>query len=57
MKVGDRVTSGQVIGIRNTNHLHLGITRKDWPQAQSSAFINDGTWLDPLKLLEEGTKK
>lgn len=57
VKVGDRVTSGQVIGIRNTNHLHLGITRKDWLPAQSSAFINDGTWLDPLKLLEEGTKK
>lgn len=57
MKVGDRVTSGQVIGIRNTNHLHLGITRKDWLQAQSSTFINDGTWLDSLKLLEEGTKK
>lgn len=34
--------------------LHLGITKKDWLQAQSSAFIDDGTWLDPLKIITTG---
>lgn len=34
VKVGDQVKVGQVIGIRDTAHLHLGFTRMDWRQAQ-----------------------
>ncbi|OJG56422.1 hypothetical protein RV08_GL002769 [Enterococcus mundtii] len=45
---------GDVIGIRDTEHLHLGITKKDWLQAESSAFTDDGTWLDPLKIITTG---
>ena len=54
VKVGDKVKLGDVIGIRDTEHLHLGITKKDWLQAQSSAFTDDGTWLDPLKIITTG---
>lgn len=54
VKEGDRVKLGDVIGVRDTEHLHLGITKKDWLQAESSAFTNDGTWLDPLKMITTG---
>ncbi|WP_412766603.1 glucosaminidase domain-containing protein [Enterococcus durans] len=54
VKVGDKVKLGDVIGIRDTEHLHLGITKKDWLQAESSAFTDDGTWLDPLKIITTG---
>lgn len=54
VKVGDKVKLGDVIGVRDTEHLHLGITKKDWLQAESSAFTDDGTWLDPLKLITTG---
>ncbi|AEJ87173.1 hypothetical protein RV05_GL001348 [Enterococcus hirae] len=54
VKVGDKVKLGDVIGTRDTEHLHLGITKKDWLQAQSSAFTDDGTWLDPLKVITTG---
>lgn len=55
VKTGDQVVAGQVIGIRNTNHLHLGMTRMDWRQAQQYAFTNNGTWLDPLPILTSGS--
>ena len=55
VKTGDTVTLGQVIGIRNTEHLHLGMTRMDWRQAQQYAFTDNGTWLDPLPILTSGT--
>lgn len=54
VKVGDKVKLGDVIGIRDTEHLHLGITKKEWLQAESSAFTDDGTWLDPLKIITTG---
>ncbi|EGP5709201.1 peptidase M23 [Enterococcus faecium] len=54
VKEGDKVKLGDVIGVRDTEHLHLGITKKDWLQAESSAFTNDGTWLDPLKFITTG---
>ncbi|WP_195958037.1 glucosaminidase domain-containing protein [Enterococcus gallinarum] len=54
VKQGDKVKVGQVIGIRDTEHLHFGVTKKDWRQALSSSFTNDGTWLDPLKLITTG---
>jgi murein DD-endopeptidase MepM/ murein hydrolase activator NlpD len=56
VKVGDQVKVGQVIGIRDTAHLHLGFTRMDWRQAQGHAFIDDGTWIDPLPFLNSSKK-
>ncbi|MBO0427636.1 M23 family metallopeptidase [Vagococcus fluvialis] len=58
VSVGQNVKMGQVIGNRATNHMHLGITKKEWLAAQQSAFKNDGTWLDPIKIIQEdkGTK-
>ncbi|KSU18119.1 M23 family metallopeptidase [Lactococcus lactis] len=55
VSVGQSVTLGQVIGTRNTSHLHLGITKKEWLSAQSSAFKDDGTWLDPINIIQNGT--
>lgn len=51
VKVGDQVKVGQVIAIRDTEHLHLGFTRMDWLEAQGHGYTNDGTWIDPLPLL------
>lgn len=55
VSVGQSVTLGQVIGTRNTDHLHLGITKKEWLSAQSSAFKDDGTWLNPINIIQNGT--
>lgn len=55
VNVGQKVTLGETIGTRTTEHLHLGITKKDWLAAQSSAFVDDGTWLDPMKIIKNGT--
>lgn len=51
---GQQVKTGDVIGIRTNNHLHLGITRASIPGAFSKAFTNDGTWLDPLSIIKNG---
>ncbi|AYA32989.1 peptidase M23 (plasmid) [Enterococcus faecium] len=56
VKVGDQVKVGQVIGIRDTAHLHLGFTRMDWRQAQGHAFTGNGTWIDPLPFLNSSKK-
>lgn len=56
VKVGEKVKAGQVIGIRNTSHLHLGFTKSDWYVAQASAFTDNGVWLDPLPYLQQGGK-
>lgn len=52
VKEGDVVRMGDVIATRTTDHLHLGITKKNWKEAQSSAFNDDGTWIDPEKILK-----
>lgn len=56
VKEGELVKVGQVIATRDTAHLHLGITRMDWRQAEGHAFTNDGTWLDPLPFLSSSKK-
>ncbi|EGP5080648.1 glucosaminidase domain-containing protein [Enterococcus faecium] len=56
VKEGELVKVGQVIATRDTAHLHLGITRMDWRQAEGHAFTNDGTWIDPLPLLTSNKK-
>lgn len=54
VNVGDSVTTGQVIGHRDTDHLHVGITRHSFPEAFNHAFLNDGTWLDPQQTIRSG---
>ena len=54
VSVGQSVSLGQVIATRNTSHLHLGITKKEWLSAQSSAFTDDGTWLNPINIIQTG---
>lgn len=51
---GQEVHTGDVIGYRTTDHLHIGITRMDVKQAFGHAFSNDGTWLDPQAMIKSG---
>lgn len=52
VSVGQKVGLGDVIGYRNTSHLHLGITwQKNLYAAVASTFINNGTWLNPLTII------
>ena len=55
VSVGQKVTLGKVIATRNTSHLHLGVTKTDWLKAQSSAFTNNGVWLDPRVVIKTAT--
>lgn len=54
VRVGQKVKTGDVIGYRTTNHLHVGITRMNIQQAFGHAGKNDGTWLDPLQTIKNG---
>lgn len=51
---GDTVSTGQIIGHRDTDHLHIGITRHGFPEAFNHAFLNDGTWIDPQQTIKSG---
>lgn len=52
VNVGDTVKVGDVIGYRDTDHLHVGVTKADFNVAVGKSFTNDGTWLDPLELIK-----
>ena len=54
VNVGQKVKTGDVIGRRNTSHLHIGITKMNIQQAFGHAWSNDGTWLDPLQIIKNG---
>lgn len=54
VNVGDTVKVGDVIGYRDTSHLHVGVTKDDFNVAVGKSFTNDGTWLDPLNLIKNG---
>ncbi len=55
VQVGQEVKTGDVIGHRDTSHLHIGITKqKNLMTALKSAWSNDGTWLDPLQVIRDG---
>lgn len=54
VNVGDTVKVGDAIGYRDTNHLHVGVTKADFNVAVGKSFTNDGTWLDPLELIKNG---
>ena len=55
VKVGQQVNTGDIIGYRDTSHLHLGITREtNVMKAIANSFNNNGTWLDPRALIKNG---
>lgn len=58
VSVGQEIKVGDVIGTRDTSHVHIGITRNhNYSQALKSSFINNGTWLNPLTIIKNGLKK
>lgn len=54
VNVGQKVKTGDVIGKRDTSHLHIGITRHNIQEAFGHAWSNDGTWIDPLATIKNG---
>lgn len=54
VKKGDTVKKGNKIGERDTEHLHLSITKKDWKKGLAYAFTDNGYWEDPLPILQSG---
>ena len=52
---GQQISTGDVIGIRDTAHVHIGITRDhNFNRALGYSFTNNGTWLDPLQVIRNG---
>ena len=51
---GQVVRTGDVVAIRDMDHVHIGITRMDVRAAFGHAFSNDGTWLDPQAMIKTG---
>ncbi|KRM20431.1 putative exported protein [Ligilactobacillus hayakitensis DSM 18933 = JCM 14209] len=55
VSVGQKIKTGDVIGYRNTSHLHLGITREqNIDKAIANSFNNNDTWLNPLSVIKNG---
>lgn len=52
VKVNDQVTAGQRIGHLSSDHLHIGITKMEWRAALAHWSKPDGTWLDPIKVIQ-----
>ncbi len=61
VKKGQHIKTGNIIGNRDTNHVHIGVCKK--PYSWSAGFYNKHSfdpnwhWLDPLKLIEHGGQK
>lgn len=56
---GQTIKTGDVIGIRDTSHVHIGVTKKSWYEGYTNghSFDPNWAWLDPLKLIKEGGQK
>ncbi|USI47461.1 peptidoglycan DD-metalloendopeptidase family protein [Lactococcus lactis] len=55
VSTGQKVTKGQRIGrLNGGTHLHLGITKKDWRTALASWDVDDGSWLNPITIIQDG---
>nr|WP_285816950.1 peptidoglycan DD-metalloendopeptidase family protein [Lactobacillus taiwanensis] len=54
VKEGDSVKVGQKIGRLTQSHLHLGISKKRLSDPCEHGYTNDGTWLDPIKVIKSG---
>ena len=58
VSTGQKVTKGQRIGrLNGGTHLHLGITYKSWQTALSSWDVDDGSWLNPINIIQEQMTK
>lgn len=59
VKEGQKIKTGDVVGIRDTSHVHIGVTKKSWLEGytQGHSFDSKWGWLDPLKLIKEGRNK
>ena len=57
VKEGQTIKAGDLIGTLGGTHLHLGISKTEIEKAQSSWNVNDGTWLDPIKIIKQGMSK
>lgn len=61
VKKGQHIKTGDVIGNRDTDHVHIGVCKK--PYSWSTGFYKGHSfdphwhWLDPLKLIEHGGQK
>lgn len=61
VKKGQHIKTGNVIGNRDTDHVHIGVCKK--PYSWSTGFYKGQSfdphwhWLDPLKLIEHGGQK
>lgn len=61
VKKGQHIKTGDVIGNRDTDHVHIGVCKK--PYSWSTGFYRGHSfdphwhWLDPLKLIEHGGQK
>lgn len=61
VKKGQHIKTGNIIGNRDTNHVHIGVCKK--PYSWSAGFYNRHSfdphwhWLDPLKLIKHGGQK
>lgn len=52
---GQQVNVGDVIGTRDTSHVHIGITKQhNFNIALANSFNNNGTWLNPLEIIRNG---
>lgn len=56
---GQTIKTGDVIGSRDTSHVHIGVTKKSWYEGYTKghSFDPNWAWLDPLKLIKEGGQK
>ncbi|MBD0888721.1 peptidoglycan DD-metalloendopeptidase family protein [Lactobacillus gasseri] len=56
---GQTIKTGDVIGIRDTSHVHISVTKKSWYEGYTKghSFDPNWAWLDPLKLIKEGGQK
>ncbi|WP_304251273.1 phage tail tip lysozyme [Limosilactobacillus gastricus] len=60
VKEGDTVKTGDVIGVLKSQsspevtHVHIGVSKTEIDKAQASYETDNGTWLDPMKVIAEG---
>ena len=63
VKVGQTVKTGQKIGKLTGSHLHLSLTKTNHKYINANGFpcnnwfINNGTWLNPVKVIQKNLKK
>lgn len=52
---GQTVKTGDIIGYRDTSHVHIGVTKKSWYDGYNGhSFDPHWAWLDPQQLIKNG---